>query len=61
MKRQPTNVIDLARFLADREQRRLPLFDRTQPARLPLPVQNAPLSDRQAQHRARMLRYLTRA
>jgi hypothetical protein len=61
----PTNVVDLARFRAERDQARLPLFDGVVPVESPLQaaVEPAPagpaLSDRQVRHRARMLRYLT--
>ena len=69
----PANVVDLARFRAERDQVRLPLFDGLPPIPLvpPVPLINVepqvamaeapapPLSERQVQHRARMLRYLT--
>ena len=63
----PANVVDLARFRAERDHVRLPLFDGLPPvdsveaepqlavAAAPVP----PLSERQVQHRARMLRYLS--
>jgi hypothetical protein len=63
----PTNVVDLARFRADRDQARLPLFDGPAPIEPPPPATGVlamagpALSDRQVQHRARMLRYLTAA
>ena len=74
MTQLPTNVVDLARFRAERDQARLPLFDGVAPTEPPLLAAGVPaatracperaveglgLSDRQVRHRARMLRYLT--
>jgi hypothetical protein len=60
----PANVVDLAAFRAERDHVRLPLFDGLPPvdAEPQTGVASAPaerLSERQVQHRARMLRYLT--
>jgi hypothetical protein len=64
MTQLPTNVVDLARFRAERDQARLPLFDGVAPTEPPLQAAGVPaaagaLSNRQVRHRARMLRYLT--
>ena len=60
----PAKIVDLARFRAQRDQVRLPLFDGLPPvdaeSQLALAAASAPpLSERQVRHRARMLRYLT--
>ena len=64
MTQLPATVVDLARFRAERDQARLPLFEGLAPTEPPLPAgtlaaPGLPLSDRQVRHRARMLRYLT--
>jgi hypothetical protein len=64
MTQLPANVVDLARFRAERDQARLPLFEEPAPVEPPLPAATLAatgpaLSDRQVQHRARMLRFLT--
>ena len=56
------NVVDLAAYKAAREQKPLPLFDGPvcpEPRGLPRAERGTPtLSERQVEHRARMLRYL---
>jgi hypothetical protein len=64
MTQLPANVVDLARFRAERDQARLPLFEGPPPIEPPRPAGTlaAPgpaLSDQQVQHRTRMLRFLT--
>jgi len=55
-------VVDLAAFRAARDRQRLPLLDAAEaPAQSPFrgaPDEAAVLTDRQTEHRARMLRHL---
>ena len=61
MERDNSKVIDIRAFLEKRERERLPLFDTGIRPAGGEPMRPRALSARALEHRARMLRHLTRA
>jgi hypothetical protein len=58
-RRHDTKVVDLARFRDARERRRRPLLELSEARPEPMPSRRS-LSDREVDHRERMLRHLSR-
>jgi hypothetical protein len=58
MEGQSSKVVDIRQFLEARERERLPLFDGDDRPALPSGPRDRVLSERELEHRQRMLRHL---